>query len=30
MRDDIAVNDEVEWRMARDRILVFDEAGRRL
>ena len=30
MRDDIAVNDEVEWRMARDRILVFDEAGQRL
>ena len=30
VRDDVALNDEVEWSVAADRILVFDETGARL
>ena len=30
VRGDVALNDEVEWSIASDRMLVFDEAGMRL
>ena len=29
-RDDVALGDEVEWAIAGERILVFDESGARL
>jgi inositol-phosphate transport system ATP-binding protein len=30
VRDDVALNDDVEWSISGDRILVFDETGARL